>query len=139
MTKKHLQPRGTFTIPPGVQATVDVELTRHINSYSYIHPEITSAHGSPELAVPSEMFDFMKIMEMGAKKHGANNWLGPNGKKSDEKSMCDSMFHHLAEAYSGKRRDGESGLDPLLHLACRALMLYTRRQKGLVHELDIGL
>lgn len=78
-----------------------------------------------------EFYDVIKVLEMGAKKHGANNWLDPNGKKADHKSMHDSMFHHLAESFSGSRKDTESGLDPLLHLACRALMSYTRKKRGL--------
>lgn len=77
--------------------------------------------------------DLMKVLEFGAEKHGAHNWLHAQGKKSSHGEMCDSMFHHLAEAYSGRKKDEESGLNPLLHLACRALMLYTRQKNG-IHE-----
>ena len=80
---------------------------------------------------------------MGAEKHGANNWLDPNGSKSSFKQMHDSMFHHLAESYAqgswfGKldREDEESGLDPLLHLITRAQMMYTRIQRDIRHEDD---
>ncbi len=97
-----------------------------------------------DLEIPKEMDDWKKILEMGAKKHGANNWLDPDGKKSSEREMQDSMFHHLAKSFAssqefsprGFRFDKESNLDHLLHLACRALMLYTRRQKGIVHKED---
>lgn len=87
--------------------------------------------------VEPEMMDFVSVIEMGAIKHGNKNWLDPNGKKSSHKEMHDSMFHHLAESYSGKIRDNESGLHPLLHLACRALMCYTRHARGIQHENDV--
>lgn len=90
-----------------------------------------------EYEVPTEFADILDVMEMGAKKHGGNNWLNPNGRKSSLKDMHDSMFHHLAESFSGSRADAESGLDPLLHLACRALMTYTRIQRDIVHEDDV--
>jgi hypothetical protein len=90
----------------------------------------------PGHAIQPEMFDFLKIVSMGAKKYAMNNWLESNGKRSSEKDMHDSMFHHLAESFAGQRQDKDSKLDPLLHLACRALMLYTRRQRGIIHEDD---
>lgn len=90
-----------------------------------------------ELWVP-EFYDFLKVLEFGKTKHGACNWLEVRGKKSTFKQMHDSMFHHLAESYVNKQReDKESGLDPLLHLACRALMMYTRINRGIVHPDDL--
>ena len=78
-----------------------------------------------------EFLDFLKVLEFGAKKHGNYNWLEPKGKKSSHKDMHASMFRHLAESSAGHRADKESGLDPLLHLASRALMLYTRLKRGI--------
>lgn len=89
-----------------------------------------------EIELPEEMLHFLLVVRNGALKYGMDNWLEPNGVRSDEKSMHDSMFHHLAESYAGIRQDKDSKLDPLLHLSCRALMLYTRRQKRIVHDLD---
>lgn len=87
-------------------------------------------------STPEEMQDFIKVLQFGIDKgYEPDNWLLPNGKRCSEKDMHDSMFHHLAESFI-KGKDKESGLDPLLHLACRALMLYTRRQKGIVHDED---
>lgn len=83
-----------------------------------------------------EFMHVLKVLEFGAMKHGNLNWLDANGNKSSHKDMHDSMFHHLAESFSGVRIDPESGLDPLLHLACRALMTYTRIQRGLIHKED---
>ncbi len=111
--------------------------------------QITHVYKLPTAALPGEMLDFIKIIKMGAEKYALNNWLNQDGTKTSEKDMHDSMFHHLAESMvEGKNAnemhenlrdfvvDKESGMDPLLHLACRALMLYTRRQRGLVHPED---
>lgn len=86
-----------------------------------------------------EFEDFYKVLDMGALKHGPGNWLSVDGAKSSFKQMHDSMFHHLAESFAQgyrARGDAESGLDPLLHLATRALMMYTRIQRDLVHPED---
>lgn len=101
----------------------------------------------------SEFTDFLQVLEFGAKKHGELNWLEPGGKKSSFNDMHASMFRHLAESQSQQtlghtsscccgnvsflgRGDKESGLDPLLHLAARALMMYTRLKRELYHPED---
>lgn len=83
--------------------------------------------------VPAEMFDFIDVMVYSARtgKYPANNWLKPDGINSDYKSMHASMFRHAAESSCGNRKDDQTGLDPLLHLACRALMMHTRLKRGL--------
>lgn len=83
-----------------------------------------------------EFMDFLKVIHFGAAKHGDKNWLEPNGKKASHKEMHDSMFHHLAESFAGVREDKETGLDPLLHLISRAMMMYVRRKRGIKHEAD---
>lgn len=84
-----------------------------------------------------EFSDFMKVVEMGAEKYEANQWLSPAGAKTSHRDMHASMFRHLAASSSGIINDEESGLDHLLHLATRALMLYTRRKKGITHPDDV--
>jgi len=83
-----------------------------------------------------EFLDFLKVLKMGAKKHGNANWLNVDGKKSSHKDMHASMFRHLAQSFANQRLDAESGLDHLLHLASRALMAYTRSKRGLIHPED---
>lgn len=83
-----------------------------------------------------EFLDFLKVLEFGGQKHGNYNWLQPEGKKSSHDDMHASMFRHLAESSAGHRADAETGLDPLLHLASRALMMYTRIKRG-VGELKV--
>jgi hypothetical protein len=86
--------------------------------------------------LPQEFSDYKEILEMGARKYGNLNWLEADGVKSSHKDMHASMFRHLAESSAGLREDLESGMDPLLHLACRALMMYTRIKRNIVHKDD---
>ncbi len=81
--------------------------------------------------VPPEMLEFIEVMILGAAKYAPNNWLRPDGTNSDARSMHASMFRHVAESSCGNRLDQETQLDPLLHAACRCLMMYTRIKRGL--------
>lgn len=89
-----------------------------------------------------EFFDILKVLEMGAVKHGRDNWLDPTqGKKASFIEMHDSMFHHLAHSLiagrnANNRLDKESQLDALLHLGTRALMMYTLIKRGIKHKDD---
>lgn len=95
-----------------------------------------------DFILPGEFLDVFKVLDFGAKKYTPNGWLEPDAYKMDHKSNHDSMFHHLAESlhqdFGGlnSRKDLESKLDPLLHLACRALMQYTRMKRGIKNEKD---
>lgn len=97
---------------------------------------IANIYDLPKEAIPEEMFEFLKIVKMGASKYALNNWLNEDGQNADERNMHASMFRHLAASSAGQNVDNESGEDHLLHLACRALMLYTRRQRNIIHPLD---
>lgn len=133
MTKQHLQEKylqryDSHVVPP--------RLSNKDIYHLIVTDALSELYELPKEAITPEMFDFLKIVSNGAKKYALNNWLDPNGVKCSESDMHNSMFHHLAESYSGFRDDEDSGLDPLLHLACRALMLYTRRQRGIKHETE---
>jgi hypothetical protein len=82
--------------------------------------------------VPEEFSHVLKILKNGAKKYGANSWL--YGNHFDVHMNHRSMAHHLLESYRELREDKESGLDPLLHLATRALMEYTLRARGRIDK-----
>lgn len=84
-----------------------------------------------------EFYDFVQVLKMGAEKHGNKNWLSVDGKKSSHKDMHTSMFRHLAKSYANQRLDEESGLDHLLHLASRSLMVYTLLKRGITHKEDL--
>lgn len=100
---------------------------------------IAEKYSLPIEAVPLEMLDFLEVVAIGAKKYAMNNWLQPDGKRSTEKDMHDSMGHHWAQSLveGPGSKDKDSQLDPLLHLACRAMMLYTRRKRGIAHTDDL--
>lgn len=83
--------------------------------------------------IPSELFDFIKILEMGARKYDADNWL-TKGIAMSNKECHGSIFRHVAESYCGSKADVESGYHPLLHAAARSMMMYTLHKKGISHE-----
>jgi hypothetical protein len=83
-----------------------------------------------------EFYDFYKVIEMGANKYKADGWLDSDGKGTSHKQMHDSMFHHLALSFANTRTDTESGLDHLLHVATRALMLYCRLRRDIKNSQD---
>lgn len=105
----------------------DEELNEAVN---YFNEKLLKINDS--IDIPIEMFDFLAVIGEGAKKYSANGWLEPDGVGTSHKSMHDSMFHHLSESYCHSKADKETGLDPLLHLACRALMCYTRKKRGVL-------
>lgn len=81
------------------------------------------------ITVPDEMMHFIKVLLHGNDKgYDADGWL--HGVKFDHDRNSNSMFHHLSESYVGQIADKESGLHPLLHLACRALMEYTVQMRA---------
>lgn len=97
--------------------------------------------------IPSEMFDFLDILIMGAQKHGTNNWLEKNGSKTSHKDMHASIFRHVAESSSSPPallRDGglmtvvdyESRKHPLLHAMIRCGMIYTRQKRNIWNDSD---
>ncbi len=83
-----------------------------------------------------ELFDFLDVIENGAKKYAPGNWLKVDGKTASHKDMHNSIFHHVAESYAGLEKDRDSGLNPKLHGACRLLMSYTRQKRGIKHVND---
>jgi hypothetical protein len=84
------------------------------------------------LTVPKELFTgTLYVLEFGANKYAANNWLLPDGVNSDHKSMYGSIFRHVAEAYAGKEHDPESRLHPAMHAQARLGMMLARKVRGL--------
>ncbi len=102
-------------------------------------------------ALQREFLDFLDVVEVGAKKYALNNWLLPDGKRCSNKDMHDSMFHHLAESFIGyhvmahpsgihvalRPYDKDSGLAAELQLACRSMMIHTRRSRKIIHPDDV--
>lgn len=122
------------------QALIEEDKDDDVNVSALLLRSLEEESVDMDLMSP-EFYDFLQVLEYGALKHGqvgdVANWESVNGAKSSHKDMHASMFRHLAESSAHMREDHESGLDPLLHLASRALMMYTRIQRGLIHEEDI--
>lgn len=78
----------------------------------------------------------LKVIEMGAKKHGSLNWQSPSGKKSSEKDMHASILRHIANSSQGDLLDKESGLPHTDHAQTRLAMLRYLRNHAIVHEED---
>lgn len=85
--------------------------------------------------IPKEWLDVLKV-DGGNGKHKKGSWLEPDGSTMSFKDTHSSMFRHLAESYSGNRIDKGTQLDHLLSVAFRALVLYTRIQRGIKHPED---
>lgn len=105
------------------------------------------------VSIPPEFGHFVEVLDFGATKYEPDNWMRPEGVKSDFDQMHKSIIHHIAHSYSVKkdasiadlhqavrvgflrgtegRKDSESGLDTLLHGITRAQMLYCRLRRGL--------
>ncbi len=84
-----------------------------------------------------EMLDFIQVLIDGALKYEDENWLKPEGSTMSHRANCDSSFHHLAKKYAGEVEDSDSCLDHDLHIACRALMSYTRKKRKIYSEKDV--
>ena len=86
---------------------------------------------------PHEFYDVDKVVIMGAEKYEPHDWELSDSPTFVPKKRCDSAFHHLSRLYAAidtKQEDlmidRESGLHHALHLACNALMIYTRWKRG---------
>jgi hypothetical protein len=86
------------------------------------------------LAFP-EFLDVFKVLIEGEKKHKPLGWLEPDGAKTSRLDQFASLNRHCAKYFIGEELD-ESGLPHELHIACRALMSYTRKKRGIVHPDD---
>lgn len=101
-----------------------------------------------------ELLDFMLVNEMGAKKYSSLGYLEKDGKKCSIKDMHSSLYRHMIKSCGGpmmleiirennsllreeaQRADEESGLDHLLHIASRCMMLFTRIKRNITHSDD---
>lgn len=79
---------------------------------------------------PLEFLDLIKVMEMGAVKHGKDSWRHADNISLSFGNNHASMYRHWEKSLRGIRDDEESGLDHYLHIATRALMAYARNKRG---------
>ena len=82
----------------------------------------------------SALQDMEKVSDLGGTKYGYGSWKDPSNPSLQHKANCASMFRHAAEVSVGIDTDPESGMDPLLHLAWRAMAAYERKVRGIADE-----
>lgn len=71
---------------------------------------------------PHFLMDMASVLKGGEEKYGERNWMKENGLPWE--ALSDSMMRHVLEFNSGESHDKDSGLHPLVHVACNAMMLY---------------
>lgn len=103
--------------------------------FEHVHSKLCQCYDLG-VEVPVEMFCFLDVMLHGAKKYAPNNWLEEDGAKSNHKDMHSSLLRHAAASFGGTDIDKDSGFYHLQNAATRALMLYTRKKRGIVHVDD---
>jgi hypothetical protein len=93
---------------------------------------------------PPEFDDVILVLQQAAEsgKYGRDDWL--KGINFDSEKNYSSSMRHWRDKRKGVTKDKDSGLHPLLHVACRALMDYTlykrEEQKvfGVVQEAELS-
>lgn len=88
--------------------------------------------------VPKEMMHFVYVLAKSIEsgKREPDNWLLPDGDTMQRLRNLHSISNHFTALAQGENIDKDSGLHHALAVACRALMLYTRDQRGIKHPLD---
>lgn len=75
----------------------------------------------------------VKVLTAGAKKYKARNW-----ERGMAWSICQaSMARHTAKWAMGARRDSESGLPHMAHVACNALFLLAYELRSMEKQDDV--
>jgi len=73
-----------------------------------------------DLLVPEFLEAVAKIMTMGAKKYGSDNWK----KNLKQNRILAALYRHVLAWHKGEKYDEESGLNHMGHVACNAMFLY---------------
>jgi len=71
--------------------------------------------------------EVVKVFMFGAEKHEPFGWKGVPDARTH---YYEAAMRHLTDWYEGQEEDPESGLHPLAHLACDALILLARKIDG---------
>lgn len=107
------------------------ELEEECNRLDEYDRGVNSGQKEPITVMFAEALEDMeKVSDLGGVKHGYGSWKNYDNPSLQHKANCASMFRHAAEVSCGIEEDPESGMDPLLHLAWRAMAAYTRKVRG---------
>lgn len=91
--------------------------------------------------LPLEFEEYIQVLYRAAAftgKYEPNNWMKPDGIKTDRKSAFASTHRHVAQAQFGERLDSETGLPHILHAIARLQMIHVRQVRGIIHPEDIN-
>lgn len=94
---------------------------------------------SPELLKKEMLNDIYKVFEHGVAKHGALNYMNPDGNTCGTARTIGSMINHLAKVLKGEFIDSDSLLPHMYHVACRASIYNYRLDNNIVHPEDTGI
>ena len=77
--------------------------------------------GKPKwsLVPQSSLIPMVQVLEFGAKKYGAYNWV----KGLSIRETCESLKRHLDAFMEGEDIDSDSGLSHIGHIQCNAMFL----------------
>lgn len=70
------------------------------------------------LLVPEFIEEMIKVLEFGAKKYKPDSWKG-----IDKQRYSDALFRHFSAYIRGSKKDGETGLSELAHIAVNAMFI----------------
>lgn len=117
-----------------IKKDVKVEIVGAYNTseYTFTDKELEYLH----IFTPALKEVFRVFIDTGASKHGEFNFLRPDGRKCSRVDNSNSLFHHVAEYFTGSDADPESGKHPLAHGACRMLIGLLRYKLGIKHPDD---
>jgi hypothetical protein len=78
-------------------------------------------NGKPKwsLVPQSALIPMVRVLEFGAEKYAAHNWM----KGLSVNEICESMKRHLDAFMEGENYDQESGLSHIGHIQCNSLFL----------------
>jgi len=71
------------------------------------------------LVPQSALLPMVEVLEFGAKKYAAHNWM----KGLSIVEICESMKRHLDAFMENENNDPESGISHIGHIQCNALFL----------------
>lgn len=77
-----------------------------------------------DLLVPEFLEGIARVMTMGAKKYGSENWKKGISEESFRRRILAALYRHLLAYHKGEIYDKESGENHLLHITCNAMFLY---------------
>lgn len=84
-----------------------------------------------DLLVPEFLEDVAKVMTMGAKKYGIENWK----KGLAPRRVLAALYRHTLAYHKGEKIDPESGISHLCHITCNAMFLYYYDLQKLITEM----